>query len=148
VELYSEYARSRDIALAIRVFIVPCLAFFATLASGQTNPAAPVRWQASYTPIYTDNVETLQPMLGPAFALGPSGKITTNPSEVISGAAASIKGSGTGVILTTRASVLQLTPLQTYQATFRYRILVAPSLWFAFFFTGLPDFPLKVTALE
>ena len=95
------------------------------------NGSALTRYQAQYTPIYSDNVETVGPALAPGFVFGPAGAFTSNPSEVISGKE-SIKGSYSGSTnftpyLQTSPSVIPLTPNHSYQVTFQYRILTAPS---------------------
>jgi len=97
-------------------------------------PNGPVGWQASYTEIHFDDIEALQPSLGPSFILTRDGGITDEPQEVISGAH-SVKGSYTGSdaytwYLGTDPSVLPLTPLHTYRITFDYRILVTPDQGF------------------
>src|SRR5215831_7778757 len=103
--------------------------FFSGLASN-TPPDSPTGWRASYTQIYFDDVESLQPSLGPQFALDSAGTLTGITGEVISGTR-SIKGSytGTGSITTflqTNPTVLSLAPGQSYRVTFTYRILTAP----------------------
>lgn len=105
---------------------------FAVSASAQSS-SPPSRWQAIYTQIYFDDVETVAPALGPAFALEGSGSLTSQPSEVISGKN-SIKAqypSASLSFLQTNASVLPLTPSHTYTVSFQYKILIAPNNFFA-----------------
>ena len=69
--------------------------------------------------------------IGGGFLFFEPGNVTTNTTEVISGAA-SIKGSyfGTDPVnayLLTNSSVLRLAPSQTYQVTYKYRILTTPT---------------------
>jgi hypothetical protein len=95
---------------------------------------APVAWRAEYTQIHFDDIETLQPSIGPSFILTSAGKITDVPQEVISGAH-SVKGSYTGSetytwYLGTDPDVMPLTPLHTYRITFDYRILATPDQGF------------------
>jgi uncharacterized protein (TIGR03437 family) len=71
---------------------------------------------------------------GSGFALTDLGGITTNPSEVVSGAA-SIRGSYGGkssynIFLRNDASVLVFKPANTYRVTFKYRILATPDQGF------------------
>ena len=100
-------------------------------AFAQINSSTqPVRWHAQYTEIYSDDIETIAPALGPAFSLGQAGSLTSNPPEVIAGNE-SIKGSYSGsasntLFLSTNPSVLPLTPNHTYKITFQYKILTAP----------------------
>ncbi len=107
------------------------------LAQRGTGPAL-TRYEAQYTPIYSDNVETVDPALAPGFVFGPAGAFTSNPSEVISGKR-SIKGSYSGTAtftpyLQTSPSVIPLTPNHSYQVTFQYKILTAPSNGFQVLF--------------
>lgn len=94
-----------------------------------------MRWQAQYTQVYSDDIETAAPTLGPAFSLGPAGSLTSTPAEVIAGNE-SIKGSYSGSgssfppFLQTNSSVLPLAPNHTYTVTFQYRILTALSNFF------------------
>jgi hypothetical protein len=111
------------------------LVFSAVPLLGQSSP---VRFQAQYTQLYSDNVETPAPTVGPAFVLGAAGSITSNLSEVIS-ESYSIKGSyfGTDSFTPYLQSVpanLPLSPNQTYQVTFKYRILTTPSQGFEVLF--------------
>jgi uncharacterized protein (TIGR03437 family) len=113
-----------------------CVATWVTAASGQSTQ--PVRWQAQYSQIYSDNIETVGPALGPAFILGSTGSLTSNPSEVIAGRA-SIKGASSGSgdftpFLRNDPTAAPLLPSHTYELSFRYKILTAPSdfykVWF------------------
>jgi uncharacterized protein (TIGR03437 family) len=119
------------------LLIFSVLAFCASRAIAQTSPN-PSRWQAQYTQIYFDNVETIGPSLGPGFILDAAGSLTSNPSEVIAGNE-SIKGSyfGSGTYtpyLQTDPSIIPLSPNHSYQVTFRYKILTAPSNGFEVLF--------------
>jgi hypothetical protein len=113
--------------LLISSFLIAC----ASQAIAQASPS-PSRWQAQYTQIYFDNVETIAPVLGPGFVLDTAGSLTSNPSEVVSGTSASIKGSysGTGPyaqFLQTLPSIIPFSPGHSYQVTFQYNILTAPN---------------------
>src|SRR5262245_17104787 len=86
------------------------------LLAGLTKPisfaqAQSVRWQARYTQIYSDDIETMGPSLHREFALGAAGALIAAPSEVLSGKM-SIKGANSGNVafLTTNSSVLPLLP--------------------------------------
>jgi hypothetical protein len=106
--------------------------YFALLASsswGQSH-SQPLRWQAQHTQIYSDDIETTSPTLGPAFGLGPAGSLTSNLAELVSGTE-SIKGSYFGsatatAFLWTNPTVLSLAPNHSYTVTFQYKILSAP----------------------
>ena len=104
-------------------------------AWAQSNSGAqPVRWNAQYTQIYSDDIETKAPVLGPAFSLGPAGSLTSNPAEVIAGNE-SIKGSysssGSSLpFLQTNSSVLPLAPNHSYTVKFQYKIITAPGNFF------------------
>ena len=129
-------------ALLVRGLLTVLVAFFCSVSGGwaQSNPGSqPARWNAQYTEIYSDDIETIAPTLTPAFSLGPAGSLTSNPAEVIAGHE-SIKGSYFGSatftsFLSTNPSVLPLTPNHTYRITFQYKILTAPSqfIYFQFF---------------
>jgi len=98
----------------------------------------PVRYQAQYTPIYSDGIENLGPALSPGFLFGPAGSFTSNPSEVISGSY-SIKGaySGSGSFtpyLSTDFHVIAFAPNHPYRVTFHYKILAAPDKGFEVLF--------------
>ncbi|HLK49294.1 MAG TPA: IPT/TIG domain-containing protein [Bryobacteraceae bacterium] len=100
----------------------------------QGGSGTPVRWQAQYTQIYSDDIETVAPTLGSAFSLGPAGSLTSNQGEVIAGGE-SIKGSYFGsasntAFLSTNPSVLPFTPNHSYTVTFQYKILTPPSNYF------------------
>ncbi len=95
-----------------------------------------MRWQAQYTQVYSDDIETTTtaPTVGPAFSVGPAGSLTSNAAEVIAGNE-SIKGSYSGSgssfpFLQTNSSVLPLAPNHPYTVTFQYKILTAPSNFF------------------
>ena len=113
--------------------------YFNFASWAQSSPGSPpVRWQAQYTEIYSDNIETTAPTLTPAFSLGPAGSITSNTAEIISGNE-SIKGSYSGsasnsAFLSTNSSLLPLTPNHSYKVTFQYKILTAPNKPFYFQF--------------
>jgi len=118
------------------------LSFILLASSGllaQSGTASALtRYQAEYTPIYSDNVETVGTALAPGFVFGPAGAFTSNPSEVILGKA-SIKGSYSGnanftQYLQTNPSVIPLMPNHSYQVTFQYKILTAPSNGFQVLF--------------
>jgi hypothetical protein len=105
------------------------------LAQGNNGGPQPVRWQAQNTQIYSDDIETIAPTLGPAFSLGPAGSLTSNSDEVISGTE-SVKGSYLGLasntaFLSTNPSVLPLAPNHSYKVTFQYKILTAPGNYFS-----------------
>lgn len=106
------------------------------LLAGLTNPssfarAQSVRWQAGYTSIYSDDIETIGPSLGSVFTLGSPGSLTTVPSEVVSGRG-SIRGVNAGSLpfLTTNSSVLPLLRNHPYSVRFDYKILTASSNFF------------------
>ena len=91
-------------------------------------------WRSVYTQILFDDIETLQPSVGSAFALTSVGSITNAPHEVIAGEH-SIRGEYTGTdsystFLHTDPVVLELTPMQSYSITFDYRILATPDQGF------------------
>ncbi|MBZ5676418.1 MAG: hypothetical protein LAP61_19425 [Acidobacteriia bacterium] len=116
----------------LRVFFV--LVSCASWTTAQSVSNAPSRWQAQYTQIYSDDIETIAPALTPALSLGPAGALTSNPAEVIAGNE-SIKGSYSGSgsslpFLQTNSSVLPLAPNHTYTVKFQYKILTAPSTFF------------------
>jgi hypothetical protein len=99
---------------------------------------SPVGWRASYTQIYSDDVESLQPTVGPQFLLGSAGALTSAAGEVISGTR-SIKGNNAGAgsftpYLRTNPAALSFTPSQMYRVTLKYKILVAPDKGFEFLF--------------
>ena len=122
-------------ALLVGGVFTPSVSFFcsASGAGAQTSPSTqPVRWNAEYTQIYSDNIDTIAPMLGPAFSLGPAGSLTSNPAAVIAGTE-SIEGSGTGSnapFLQTNSSVLPLASNHSYTVTFQYKIITPPSTFF------------------
>src|SRR5690349_4986325 len=94
--------------------LILCVVVFSLVAESQ----APIRWQAQYTQIYSDDIETTAPVLSPAFSVSPAGSLTSNPGEVISGNE-SIKGSYFGSasntsFLSTNPAVLPLTPNHSY----------------------------------
>jgi hypothetical protein len=130
--------------LLVRGLVTVSVAFFGDISGAwaQSNPSTqPVRWNARYTEIYSDNIDTIAPELGPAFSLGPAGSLASNPAAVIAGNE-SIEGSYFGsasnaAFLWTNPSVLPLTPNHTYKATFQYKILTAPSTFFYFQFLSL-----------
>lgn len=107
-----------------------CSSLWAQGVSG----SPPGRWQARYTQIFADDIETILPQLGPAFTLGAAGSLTANRSEVIAGNE-SIKGSYSGLasspsFLQTNSSVLPLAANHSYTVKFQYRIVSAPSSFF------------------
>lgn len=111
-------------------FVLLGLCFNCASWAQSSSGSPPVRWQAQYTQIYSDNVETTAPTLTPAFSLGSAGSITSSSTEVIAGNA-SIKGSYSGsasysLYLMTNPSTLPLTENHSYQLTFQYKILTAP----------------------
>jgi uncharacterized protein (TIGR03437 family) len=119
----------------LRVLILGFLLTVNSLAQG--TGAAVTRYQAQYTPIYTDNVETAGPALTRGFAFDATGAFTSNSSEVISGSY-SIKGAYSGGshtrYLYTDPSVIALSPNHSYKVTFQYRILDAPDKGFEVLF--------------
>src|SRR5690348_11339942 len=94
------------------IFTISVLFLFGpsrTFAQIKLSPEA-VRWNAQYTQIFSDNIETIAPVLRPVFSLGPAGSLTSNPAEVIAGNE-SIKGLYSGsasnsLFLWTNPSVL------------------------------------------
>jgi hypothetical protein len=124
-------------AVAILVLSFLCI-FSGQTALAQSGSLGPVRWDAQSTQIYFDNIDTAGPALGPGFLLDAAGSLTSNPSEVISGAE-SIKGSysGTGSYtryLETDPSIFPFLPNHSYRVTFQYKILTAPSTEFSVLF--------------
>jgi uncharacterized protein (TIGR03437 family) len=122
----------------LRIFLLSFLLPFHAFAQGAN--AALTRYQAQYTPIYSDNVETLSPALSPGFLFGPAGSFSATPSEVISGSH-SVKGaySGSGPYtpyLYTRPAVIAFSPGHLYRVTFQYKILAAPDKGFEVIFTS------------
>ena len=110
------------------------LCFRSPLAAQGSLGSQATRYQAQYTPIYSDNVESVGPVLSPGFEFGSAGSFTANASEVISGSH-SIKGaySGSGsytTYLATDSSVIVLSPNHPYRVTFQYKILTAPDKGF------------------
>lgn len=106
---------------------------FSWAQSGSGSP--PVRWQAQYTQVYSDDIETIAPILTPAFSLGPAGSLTSNTAEVIAGSE-SINGSYSGAasntaFLQTNPAVLPLAPNHSYTLTFQYKILTPPGNYFS-----------------
>src|SRR5215469_17131852 len=76
-------------------FLFLGLCFNSASWAQSSSGSPPIRWQAQYTQIYSDNIETVAPALTPAFSLGPAGSLTSNSAEVIAGKE-SIKGSSSG----------------------------------------------------
>ena len=113
-----------------------------SIVSAQTGPGSlPTRYQAQYTRIYFDDIESLAPTLGAGFVLDTAGTLTSDPSEVISGSY-SIKGSYVGSssytsYLHTDPAIIPLTPNHAYRVTFSYRILVTPNQGFLVSFYSL-----------
>jgi uncharacterized protein (TIGR03437 family) len=108
-----------------------CIVFLNLPSWAQVTSSQPVRWQAQYTQIYSDDIETVAPTLTPAFSLGPAGSLTSNSAEVVSGTE-SIKGAYFGsasytIFLQSNPSVLPLAPNHSYTITFQYKILTASS---------------------
>jgi uncharacterized protein (TIGR03437 family) len=96
--------------------------------------AQPVRWQAQYSQVYSDDIEAMAPILAPAFSLGPAGSLTSTSGEVIAGKE-SIKGAYSGsesntTFLVTNPSVLPLAANHSYTLTFRYKVLTSPGNYF------------------
>jgi uncharacterized protein (TIGR03437 family) len=91
----------------------------------------PVRFQAQYTKIYSDDVETVSPVAGQGFVLDAPGSFTTLTSEVISGQR-SIKGSysGAGSHTTFMHTTIALAPNHAYRVTFPNRIVTTPDQGF------------------
>jgi hypothetical protein len=111
-----------------------CLFALGVSPAAAQPPAGPSRAVAHYTQIYSDNIETMAPSLGPAFILDMAGSLTSSATEVISGQE-SIKGAYFGAgsytpYLQTNPSVLPLSPNHPYQVTFQYKILTVPSVGF------------------
>lgn len=107
------------------------------IASGlwaQTSTTQPIRWQARYTRIYADDIETMAPALGPGFVLESGGSLTSNAAEVVGGTT-SIKGSYSGTAMYTSyvqtdSSVIPLSPNHPYVVSFQYKILTPSSTGF------------------
>jgi hypothetical protein len=137
-----------------RLLAFSCLLMLCSSGGMAQTASNPHRWQAQYTQIYSDNIETVTPALGPGFILDAAGSLTSVPSEVISGST-SIKGfySGSGSFtpyLQTDPTIVPLSPNHPYQVTFQYKILTSPSNGFQVLFyspTGgaLGDFLPAVT---
>ena len=109
------------------------LAALALSLCGQ-GAAQPVRWQAQYSQIYSDDIETIAPVMAPAFSLGPAGSLTSSPAEVIAGKE-SIKGAYSGsesntTFLVTNPSVLPLAANHSYTLMFSYKVLASPGNYF------------------
>src|SRR5215469_8452539 len=118
------------------LFLGFCFNFASWAQSSSGSP--PIRWQAQYTQIYSDDIETIAPTLTPAFSLGAAGSLTSNSAEVIAGNE-SIKGSYSGSAsftpyLQTKQSALPLNPNHQYTVTFQYKILTAPAAYFEVLF--------------
>ena len=121
-----------------RLVALSCLLMLCSSGGMAQTALNPQRWQAQYTQVYLDDIETIAPALTPAFSLGPAGSLTSNPAEVIAGNE-SIKGSYFGSasntsFLQTNPSVLGLAANHTYRITFQYTILTAPNKPFYFQF--------------
>lgn len=107
------------------------------IAQGSSSPS---RWQAQYTQIYFDDVETLAPTLGAGFALYNAGSLTSNPAEEVGGTT-SIKGSYSGTAQYTPylhpdPAVIPLLPNHPYVVTFQYKILTPSSTGFDVLFSS------------
>ena len=114
-----------------RLLAFSCLLMLCSSGAMAQTASNPQRWQAQYTQSYSDNIETVAPALGLGFILEDNGTLTSNPSEVVSGKA-SIKGAYSGSLpynpyLRSDSSLLPLLPNHTYELSFRYKILTAPS---------------------
>jgi hypothetical protein len=114
--------------------LLVAMPFMASGSRDSFSQSTPTGWRASYKQIYFDDVETMQPVVGPSFLLADVGTITSAPGEVISGAH-SIKGSYSGTksympYLRTNSNTFHLNPSQSYQVTFKYRILSVPDRGF------------------
>src|SRR5271157_1401684 len=93
-QVYNRLLRSLLMELRTPVMAGCCLLAFLlnSIVSAQTGPGSqPTRYQAQYTRIYFDDIESLAPTLGAGFVLDTAGTLTSDPSEVISGRY-SIKG--------------------------------------------------------
>jgi uncharacterized protein (TIGR03437 family) len=126
--MYTSFFWGHRLRIFLLYFLLPLYSFC------QGTGAALTRYLAQYTPIYSDNVEALDPALSPGFVFGLAGSFTSNPSEVISGSD-SIKGAYSGggsytQYLATKPTVIALSPNHPYRVTFRYRILAAPDKGF------------------
>jgi len=94
----------------------------------------PVRWDVVYTEVFSDDFETVQPSLGPAFVVKSAGIMTGSREEVISGSR-SLRGSyiatGSGdeytPYLASLPMTLPLTPTETYQVTFDHQCVSPPN---------------------
>jgi len=98
----------------------------------------PPRFQARYTPVFSDDIETLAPSIGPAFVLDSAGSITSDSAQVVAGNH-SVKGEHIGggaytPYLRSNSVVVPLLPNQAYQVSFKYRVLVAPDQGFEVLF--------------
>jgi len=94
----------------------------------QSGETPPTRWQASYTPTYTEDFEATHPgiqLMGPGNAPGTAGSaiITADPSMVIAGTASARIG-WFGKLVTV-PSVWPLAGGNTYIVEFQYHILNA-----------------------
>ena len=120
----------------LRIFLVSVLLPLYSLAQGSGTGLS--RYEAQYTPIYSDDIETIGPALPPGFVFGPGGSFTSNASEAVSGSY-SIKGaySGSGSYthyLYTNPAVIALSPNHPYRVLFQYRILATPDKGFEVLF--------------
>jgi hypothetical protein len=121
-----------------RLLAFSCLLTLCSSGGMAQTASNPQRWQAQYTPIYYDNVETIVPTLGPGFILDAAGSLTSTSPEVIAGTG-SVRGSYFGATsftpyLHTDSTVIPLTPNHAYQVTFQYKVLTSPSNGFEVLF--------------
>ena len=67
---------------AIASQFLPVLGLLLSLAAflqSQTGVTAPVRYEAEYTKIFSDDIEAATPTLSPGFRLEAGGSLTSNP---------------------------------------------------------------------
>ncbi len=107
---------------------IQILAISVSLWGQSASP--PLRWQAQYTQIYSDDIENTAPVINTAFLPGAVGSLTSVPSEVFAGKTsfkAAYTGSATNTIfLETSPQLLPLAANHSYKISFQYKILVAP----------------------
>lgn len=101
----------------------------------------PYRWEAQYTLLYQDDIETPAPALNPGFVLLAAGSLTSNSAEVVSGSG-SIKGASPGTgsyspFLRTDLAHIPLSANHAYRIEFKYRILMTPDQGFAVLFDSV-----------
>ena len=127
----SHSARERLVRYLRPLYVVCLFLVYLAVPLRAQSSGPPVRFQAQYTKIYSDDMETVAPVAGQGFVLDAPGSFTTLASEVISGQR-SIKGSysGAGSHTTFMHTTISLAPNHTYRVTFPYRIVTTPNQGF------------------